>query len=139
MDNLSTDLPASDNEWQSRLAPERYQILRLKGTEPAFSGDLLNNHESGVFQCAGCGAALFSSQDKFDSGSGWPSFTQALDSGVITSQTDHSHAMIRTEIMCARCGGHLGHVFNDGPQPTGMRYCVNSLSLEFQESKNAPT
>ncbi len=127
-------MASMDRDWKARLAPERYQILRLKGTEPAFSGDLLDVHDDGIFRCAGCGAQLFDSEDKFESGSGWPSFTRAIDEGVIVTEIDTSHAMTRTEIMCASCGGHLGHVFDDGPAPTGMRYCVNSLSLIFDPS-----
>ncbi len=107
-------------------------MLRQKGTEPAWSGELLHVEGSGVFSCAGCGAALFPSDTKFESGSGWPSFYRALDKGVINEHVDRSLFMRRTEITCARCGGHLGHVFPDGPAPTGRRYCVNSLSIEFR-------
>ena len=125
-------LPASEAEWRARLSPERFAVLREKGTEPAGSGDLLHVDSSGVFSCGGCGAQLFSTDDKFESGSGWPSFTRALGEGLIEEHEDRSFGMRRTEITCARCGGHLGHVFPDGPRPTGLRYCVNSLSLEFQ-------
>lgn len=122
----------TETEWRARLSPDRFRVLRQKGTEPAFSGALLDVHDDGTFRCAGCGAELFRSDDKFDSGSGWPSFTRAAAEGRIVTAVDTSHGMVRTEIMCASCGGHLGHVFSDGPAPTGERYCVNSLSLEFQ-------
>lgn len=121
----------SDEEWRQTLSPERYAVLRQKGTEPAWSGDLLHKEGTGTFNCAGCGAGLFPSGTKFESGSGWPSFYRALDEGAIEEHLDTSHGMTRTEITCARCGGHLGHIFPDGPAPTGQRYCVNSLSLEF--------
>ncbi len=129
------DLPATDEEWRARLSPERFAVLRKKGTEPAWSGDLLHVDSAGVFTCGGCGAQLFSTDDKFESGSGWPSFTRAIADGIIEEHDDRSFGMRRTEITCARCGGHLGHVFPDGPRPTGLRYCVNSLSLEFRPSE----
>ena len=122
----------SDEEWRESLSPDRYAVLRQRGTEPAWSGDLLHVDGSGTFTCGGCGAALFSSDTKFESGSGWPSFYRALDEGAVEEHADRSYWMRRTEITCARCGGHLGHVFSDGPAPTGRRYCVNSLSLEFE-------
>lgn len=125
-------MPASEEEWRRLLPAERFDVLRQKGTEPPWSGTLLDVHDPGLFRCAGCGTALFRSDDKFDSGSGWPSFTRALADGVVAEHEDRSHGMHRTEITCARCGGHLGHVFPDGPRPTGLRYCVNSLSLEFE-------
>jgi len=126
----------TEEEWRERLSPERYAVLREKGTEPAWSGELLHVDGSGMFTCAGCGAALFPTEAKFESGSGWPSFTQALGEGTVEKHEDGSFGMRRTEITCARCGGHLGHVFPDGPAPTGMRYCVNSLSLEFEPSED---
>ena len=126
-----TPVPTSDEEWRTRLSPDRFHVLREKGTEPAWSGALLDVHDPGLFRCAGCGTALFRTDDKFDSQSGWPSFTRAVADGVITEHQDRSFGMRRTEITCATCGGHLGHVFPDGPRPTGMRYCINSLSLEF--------
>ncbi len=129
------ELPATEDEWRARLSPERFAVLRQKGTEPAGSGDLLHVAGSGVFTCGGCGAELFSTSDKFESGSGWPSFTRALAEGIIEEHDDRSYGMRRTEITCARCGGHLGHVFPDGPRPTGLRYCVNSLSLEFRPAE----
>lgn len=124
----------TDREWRETLPPDRYQVLRMKGTERAFTGKLLHNKEKGVYVCAGCGAELFRSEDKYDSGSGWPSFIAPLDEGRIEERKDRSlFMMTRTEIVCARCGGHLGHVFEDGPEPTGRRYCVNSLSLDFDK------
>jgi peptide-methionine (R)-S-oxide reductase len=125
------DLPLTDQDWQARLSPAQYQVLRRGATEPAWSGELLHVDDDGVFHCAGCGAELFSTEDKFDSGSGWPSFDRAKSAGAIEERPDHSHGMIRIEIRCARCGGHLGHVFPDGPTDTGLRYCVNSLALSF--------
>lgn len=129
-----SDIPSTDEEWRTRLSPERFAVLRKKGTEPAWSGDLLHVDGTGVFTCGGCGAQLFSTDDKFESGSGWPSFTRAIAEGIIEEHDDRSFGMRRTEITCARCGGHLGHVFPDGPRPTGLRYCVNSLSLQFHPS-----
>ena len=122
----------SDEEWKAKLSPERYAVLRQKGTEPAWSGGLLHVDGSGMFTCAGCGADLFQSDTKFESGSGWPSFYRALDQGTVNEHVDKSFGSTRTEITCARCGGHLGHVFPDGPAPTGLRYCVNSLSIEYK-------
>ena len=139
--NPSTDrVELTDEEWRARLTPDRYAVLRRGGTEPAWSGELLHVEGSGTFTCAGCGAALFPSSTKFESGSGWPSFYRALDEGTIDEHTDRKFGMTRTEITCARCGGHLGHVFPDGPNPTGLRYCVNSLSLEYRphEGDRAP-
>ncbi len=126
----------TDEEWKERLTPERYAVLRQKGTEPAWSGDLLHVEGSGMFTCAGCGADLFPSETKFESGSGWPSFYRALDEGTINEHEDRSFVTRRTEITCARCGGHLGHVFPDGPAPTGLRYCINSLSLEYEPGQS---
>ena len=125
------EVQLSDEEWRQRLAPEQYQVLRHGATEPAWSGELLHVDGDGMFHCAGCGADLFSTDAKFDSGSGWPSFDRAVAEGTIVEKADHSHFMVRTEINCARCGGHLGHVFDDGPTDTGVRYCVNSLALDF--------
>lgn len=133
----TTDLPESDQEWRERLSPAQYEVLRHGATEPAWSGEYLHVDDDGVFRCAGCGAALFSTDDKFDSGSGWPSFDRAMAAGAIEERPDHSFGMVRTEIRCARCGGHLGHVFPDGPTDTGLRYCVNSLALSFAPESEA--
>jgi peptide-methionine (R)-S-oxide reductase len=133
--SVSPEVTKSEDEWKTQLSPERYHVLREKGTEPAWTGTLLDVHDPGLFRCAACGSPLFRSDDKFESGSGWPSFTKAVADGVIEEHKDRSFGMRRTEITCARCGGHLGHVFPDGPAPTGLRYCVNSLSLEFDPEK----
>jgi peptide-methionine (R)-S-oxide reductase len=123
----------SDDEWRDRLTEDEYHILRERGTEPKFSGDFLDRKENGTYTCAGCGAELFESDTKFDSGSGWPSFYDAVD-GAVELETDTRHGMRRTEVVCATCGGHLGHVFEDGPDPTGERYCINSVALDFDDS-----
>jgi len=125
-------LELSDEEWRARLAPDQYQVLRTGATEPAWSGKYLHVDDDGIFRCAGCGTAVFSTAAKFDSGSGWPSFDRAIAAGTVEERPDHSHGMVRIEIVCAHCGGHLGHVFPDGPTDTGLRYCVNSLALEFE-------
>ena len=122
----------SEEEWKKELSPEQYRILRQKGTEPAFTGELYDNKETGVYRCAACGEELFSSDKKNDSGSGWPSFYLPISDDKIEEKSDGSLFMSRTEIICAKCGGHLGHVFDDGPEPTGLRYCVNSASLKFE-------
>lgn len=122
----------SEEEWKVKLNKEQYNVLRLKGTEPAFSGKYYKNNNNGNYICAGCGSILFLSETKYDSGSGWPSFFDAVK-GAITFSTDYKLGYARTEICCANCGGHLGHVFEDGPKPTGMRYCVNSVSLDFKK------
>jgi peptide-methionine (R)-S-oxide reductase len=121
----------SESEWRRRLGPQRYRILRQAGTERAFTSPLNNEHRRGTFACAGCGLPLFSSTAKFDSGTGWPSFFRPLRNAVVT-RTDRSLLMDRTEVLCRRCGGHLGHVFEDGPKPTGLRYCMNGLALKFR-------
>lgn len=126
-----SDLPTTEEEWRARLSPERFRILRQGATEPAFTGELWNEKRQGIYRCAGCGTELFSSDTKYDSGSGWPSFFQPVEDGRIAEKSDTSYGMVRTEILCSACGGHLGHIFDDGPHPTGLRYCVNSASLEL--------
>jgi peptide-methionine (R)-S-oxide reductase len=133
-EKLLQPLPKNDADWKKRLSPEQYAVLRHKGTEPAFTGKYWNNHDRGVYRCAGCGQPLFKSDDKFESGSGWPSFWEPYYRSSVTAKADDSHFMHRTEVLCSRCGGHLGHVFNDGPQPTGLRYCINSAALKLDET-----
>ncbi|UCF99616.1 MAG: peptide-methionine (R)-S-oxide reductase MsrB [Spirochaetaceae bacterium] len=122
----------SDPEWKEALSPEQYEVLRRKGTERAFTGKYHNSKEKGVYLCAGCGSPLFDSETKFDSGTGWPSYYQPITEGAVEAEEDRSYGMVRTEVLCAQCGGHLGHVFTDGPEPTGLRYCINSISLDFK-------
>lgn len=126
--------PRSDEEWRATLTPEQYRILREAGTEPPFSGALTNNKQPGLYRCAACGEPLFASDTKFDSGSGWPSFTAPVEGEAVDERSDASHGMVRTEVRCAKCEGHLGHVFPDGPGPEGLRYCINSASLKFDEA-----
>jgi peptide-methionine (R)-S-oxide reductase len=121
----------SDEEWQAELTPEQYAVLRKQGTERAFAGKYWDCHDDGVYRCAGCGAELFDSGTKYDSGSGWPSFTEPMFADAVEIRVDRSHGMVREEVVCRRCGGHLGHVFPDGPGPTGQRYCMNSCSLQL--------
>jgi peptide-methionine (R)-S-oxide reductase len=128
------DKPGTDIDWREKLTTEQYQVLRQGGTERAFTGKYWDTKTSGMYKCAGCGTELFSSDTKFASGSGWPSFYDALDPDKIDEVDDRSFGMVRTEIRCKNCGGHLGHLFDDGPNPTGLRYCVNSASLELEES-----
>ncbi len=124
-------MPKTNDQWKKKLTPEQYEVLREKGTEPAFTGIFVNNHDDGMYHCAGCGATLFSSDTKFNSGTGWPSFSNPAVKDVIDTRKDFSRGMIRTEVTCKKCGGHLGHVFNDGP--SGKRYCINSCAIDFKK------
>jgi peptide-methionine (R)-S-oxide reductase len=123
----------TDDEWRRELSPEAYKVLRKKATERPFTGEYVANKEKGVYRCSGCGAELFGSEAKFDSGCGWPSFYDPISKNQLEFKLDISHFMTRTEVLCSRCGGHLGHVFDDGPEPTGKRYCINSVSLKFDK------
>lgn len=129
---MTDKLDMPEEEWRQRLTPEQYHILREAGTERAFTGKYEKNKAAGIYHCAGCGIPLFASDEKYDSGSGWPSFTAPVESDVVEELRDMSHGMVRTEVRCARCSGHLGHVFPDGPGPEGLRYCINSASLDFE-------
>ena len=123
----------TDEEWKQELAPDAYHVLREKGTEPAFRNEYWDNHEEGTYYCGACSAPLFSSETKYDSGTGWPSFYSPVENEAIELESDQGFGMVRDEVVCANCGSHLGHVFPDGPEPTGQRYCMNSLSLRFQQ------
>ena len=128
---MKQEIAKTDAEWRERLSPEQYRVLRQKGTEAAFAGRYDDSKAVGTYTCAGCGTELFRSDTKFDSGTGWPSFWAPVDKGNVAEESDMSMGMKRTEVMCSQCGGHLGHVFEDGPEPTGLRYCINSVSLDF--------
>jgi peptide-methionine (R)-S-oxide reductase len=128
---VAEDVRLTEEQWRERLTPEQYKVLRGKGTEPPFSGMYNDAKDPGMFRCQGCGAALFRSDTKYESGSGWPSFWEPVSPDAVRTEDDRSHGMVRTEVMCAACGGHLGHVFPDGPEPTGLRYCINSVALDL--------
>jgi peptide-methionine (R)-S-oxide reductase len=129
---MAEKVQKTEEEWRRELTPEQYKILREKGTERPFTGKYNDMKEPGVYRCAGCGAELFASEAKFDSGTGWPSFYQPAEAGNVETEDDNSFFMRRTEVLCSSCGGHLGHVFEDGPNPTGLRYCINSCALDFE-------
>jgi peptide-methionine (R)-S-oxide reductase len=128
---MTTKISKPDADWARELTPEQFRVLRQKGTEPAFTGAYWDEHRPGVYRCAGCDAELFTSDTKFESGTGWPSFFRPADDSAVETETDRAFFMTRTEVHCATCGGHLGHIFPDGPEPTGMRYCINSAALKL--------
>lgn len=132
---MEPKIEKTDEEWKVQLTPEEYHVLREKGTEMAFTGDLWDNHEKGTYTCAACGEKLFSSETKFESGSGWPSFFEPINQENVAIEKDTTFGILREEVVCSKCGGHLGHVFDDGPEPTGLRYCINSVSMDFEKEK----
>mgnify|MGYP002397742131 FL=1 len=135
-ESMSFAIDKNNDEWKNELSPEEFRVLREKGTEVAYTGKYYKFDKDGVYRCAGCGHTLFTSTEKYHSGSGWPSFYAPAEEETVVTQRDESHGMVRVEVMCANCGGHLGHVFEDGPRPTGLRYCINSVSLEFKEESD---
>lgn len=132
MSDETHEVTKSEDEWREELSPEQFDVLRRAGTEPAFSGKYWDCHDDGVYRCAACGAELFDAATKFESGTGWPSFTEPMVAEAVEVRSDASHGMVRTEVVCRRCGGHLGHLFDDGPGPAGQRYCINSASLDLE-------
>ena len=136
---MNEKIEKTEEEWKKTLTPEQYHVLREKGTERPFTGEYADTHDDGIYRCAGCGSPLFSSDTKYESGSGWPSFYQPVATDAVETETDRKLGMTRTEVLCARCGGHLGHVFPDGPEPTRQRYCMNSAALKLEKLKPPPS